>query len=282
MKNQTIKIVSWNINGWRAILRKNLVEVVQKLEADIYCFQEIKTSEPKIPLELINDFDFCFSCAEKKGYSGTLILWRKNLSAEPILSCDHSSFFSASTPTFSHSSLSNLSQNFPLLIQEGRICALKINDILLFNIYFPNGGMGPVRLQYKMDFYQQFLEFTTQLQTIFPKLIVCGDVNTAHQEIDLARPKANANTTGFLPAERAWIDQFLGAGWTDSWRFQHPHQIQYSWWDYKTRARDRNVGWRIDYFFITSFLHSQLLNTTIQDQILGSDHAPIILEIKTN
>lgn len=279
---QKIKIISWNVNGWRAILRKNLLEVIQELKADIYCFQEIKTTEPEIPLELAHDFNYCFSCAEKKGYSGTLMLWRKDLSVEPILSCDNISFFSAQNPAFSHSPLSNVPQNFPLLVQEGRICALKINDILLFNIYFPNGGMGPIRLQYKMNFYQQFLEFTTVLRDFFPKLIVCGDVNTAHQEIDLARPKANSHTTGFLPAERVWIDNFLDAGWIDSWRFQHPDQTQYSWWDYKTRARDRNVGWRIDYFFITSPLRSQLLKTSIQDQILGSDHAPILLELEIN
>ena len=159
---------------------------------------------------------------------------------------------------------------------EGRVITLDYPAFRLFNCYFPNGGNGPERLQYKMDFYEAVSEYAKNC----PKpLIVCGDVNTAHREIDLARPKENVKNTGFLPEERSWIDGFLDSGFIDSFRLFHDDGGNYSWWDMKTRARERNVGWRIDYFFVAEALRDKITDAYILPEIVGSDHCPVVLEI---
>lgn len=164
--------------------------------------------------------------------------------------------------------------------QEGRLIAAYFDDFVLLNVYFPNGGGGPDRLKYKLDFYDAFLDHIETLRKKGNSILFCGDVNTAHEEIDLARPKENKENTGFLPEERAWIDEVIRLGYIDTFRFFHPDKTDaYSYWDLKTRARDRNVGWRIDYFFVSSDMQSRLKKAAILTGIFGSDHCPVLLEI---
>ena len=163
---------------------------------------------------------------------------------------------------------------------EGRVLEHSFDDIILFNIYFPNGQKDEVRLAHKMNFYKDFLIYLKNLLDNNKKIIICGDVNTAHKEIDLTHPKANINTSGFLPCERKWIDDLINLGFIDSFRKINGDIIEkYSWWSYRMKARERNVGWRIDYFFISSNLEKKLKNAFILDEILGSDHAPVGIEL---
>ena len=165
--------------------------------------------------------------------------------------------------------------------QEGRLLVLYYPDFVLLNGYFPNGGGGPERLKYKLDFYDAFLKFIEKLRKQGKKIIICGDINTAHEAIDLARPKENEKNTGFLPEERAWIDELINHGYIDIFRHLHPHtRDAYTFWDSKTRARDRNVGWRLDYFFISPDLLPRVKNTSLMSSFPGSDHCPIVLEVK--
>jgi len=175
--------------------------------------------------------------------------------------------------------------------QEGRLIAVHYKDFVLFNVYFPNGGGGPHRLKYKLEFYDAFLEKIERLRKRGNpkshkgeggrKIIFCGDVNTAHEEIDLARPKQNEDNTGFLPEERAWIDEVVYSGYVDVFRHFYPNKKNaYTYWDMKTRARDRNVGWRIDYFFVSSNLVPKLKSTKILSDVYGSDHCPIVISIE--
>ena len=170
--------------------------------------------------------------------------------------------------------------------QEGRLLELHFKnfagkkDVVLFNIYFPNGGGGPERLSYKLEFYDTFLSYIEKLRKAGKSIIFCGDVNTAHEEIDIARPKENENNTGFLRIERDWMDAVVNKGYIDIFRHLHPRTVQYSWWDMKTRARERNVGWRIDYFFISPDLAPHTTSAHILDTVFGSDHCPVVLELK--
>jgi exodeoxyribonuclease-3 len=169
----------------------------------------------------------------------------------------------------------------PELDQEGRFLAVHLKDFTIITCYFPNAGVKPERLEFKMKFYDAFLAYIEKLKKKQPNIIFCGDVNTAHNEIDLARPKANENHTGFLRIERDWIDKIVKKGWIDSFRHLHPKKIQYSWWDMKTFARNRNIGWRIDYFFVSPALEKKIKKAEILDQMLGSDHCPIVLEVES-
>ena len=163
---------------------------------------------------------------------------------------------------------------------EGRFISLEYKDFFFITAYFPNGGQGPERLQYKMDFYDAFLKYVEKLKTK-KAVIFCGDVNTAHNEIDLARPKANEKNTGFLPMERAWLDKITKAGWLDTFRHFNKEPDNYTWWDYKTRARERNVGWRLDYFFINSEAKNKLKKAFILKNTMGSDHCPLGIELSS-
>jgi exodeoxyribonuclease-3 len=164
---------------------------------------------------------------------------------------------------------------------EGRLLGLHYKDFVLFNIYFPNGGGGPVRLDYKLRFYDAFLDYIEKIHKTGKKIIFCGDVNTAHEAIDLARPKENEEHTGFLPEERAWVDEVVNHGYVDVFRFFYPDKkAAYTYWDQKSAARERNVGWRIDYFFISSDTIKNLVSTKIHDSVMGSDHCPIELVLK--
>lgn len=248
------KIISWNVNGLRAILRKDFAKQITAIDADIICLQETKTNQQL--LSVLPDYQEFWCTGQKAGYSGTLTLVRQTVASMQKR---------VDPPKF--------------LSDEGRLVALDCDQFYLLNVYFPNGGMGPERLAYKMRYYHEFLLYAQELEKMKP-VIFCGDVNTAHQEIDLARPKANQKSTGFLPEERAWLDQVVAANFLDVWRYQHQNEIAYTWWDYKTRARERNVGWRIDYFFCSKSMIKTVKSCNILSQFLGSDHVPVELILR--
>lgn len=257
--SKKIKIISWNVNGLRAIHKKGKWEEILAEDADILCLQETKANPDQLDEDVRNPkgyasfFDFP---KIKKGYSGVAIYSKiKPKKVQYIM-------------------------GVPTLDNEGRLVATYFNDFVLINVYFPNGGGGPERLKYKLNFYKEFLKFIEKTRKTQPNIIVCGDVNTAHKEIDLARPKENEKNTGFLPEERAWIDEVLESGYVDVFRHFNPDKTDaYTYWDMKTFARDRNVGWRIDYFFVSKEFLPKVKNIIIRDDFFGSDHCPIVLEL---
>jgi exodeoxyribonuclease-3 len=254
------RILSWNVNGIRAAYKKGFVHWLPKENPDIICIQETKAMKEQLPVDLINvgTYKSFFSSAERKGYSGVATYSK----SEPV-------------------SVAN-GIGIKKFDSEGRFIITDFDDFLLFNIYFPNGKAKKERLQYKMDFYDSFLKHLKKLKKQGKKIVVCGDVNTAHKEIDLARPKENAKISGFLPEEREWIDKLLAAGFIDTFRVFNDKGDNYTWWDMMTRARDRNVGWRIDYFFISENLSGNLKSATILPDVMGSDHCPVGIELKFN
>lgn len=256
MKN-ALQLISWNVNGIRSAYRKGFLNWFQRQNPDIFCVQETKARMDVLPHDLLNiqGYYSAFSSAEKKGYSGVALYSKvKPLTVKTGLGIQK----------FDH---------------EGRTIIADYGDFVLFNIYFPNGQMSAERLNYKIEFYDAFLEVVDALDGEGRNIIVCGDVNTAHKEIDLARPKENENISGFLPIERAWIDKFIRHGWIDTLRMFHPEPELYTWWSLRTRARDRNIGWRIDYFFVNERFRKHVKDAFILPEVQGSDHCPIGLEI---
>lgn len=254
-----MKILSWNVNGYRAILNKGFGDFLLSAGPDILGLQEVKASMDQLtPKDTgFAGYSSAWNCAERKGYSGVAAFYRR----EPRTVAN--GFGSARFDG------------------EGRVITLEYKDLYLLNVYFPNGGQGPERLAYKLEFYEAFLGHIEKLRKTGKAVVFCGDVNTAHHEIDLARPKENVENSGFLPIERAWLDKITELGWTDTFRAFHPEPGQYTWWDYKTRARERNVGWRIDYFFINKEKASLVSDAFILPGVQGSDHCPagIILDL---
>ena len=260
MRRKTKRIISWNVNGLRACYRKGCWDWIMKNSPDILCLQETKSHPEQLPEEIIKPKDY-FSyfdhAKEKKGYSGVAI-------------------FPKEKPDSVEEGIGN--KEFD---SEGRLLTAYFGNIALINVYFPNGGGGPKRLSYKLGFYNHFLNFIENLKKLGFSIIFCGDVNTAHREIDLARPKENSKRTGFLPEERAWLDKVEKSGYVDVFRYFYPDKKDsYTYWDMKTFARERNVGWRIDYFFVSPDLVSNLVSTKILNEIYGSDHCPIELVIR--
>ncbi len=255
----TYTLISWNVNGLRAAGRKGFVDWMQAGKYPIVGIQETKVSHPDQLDEPIRNPDgytsYFHSATEKKGYSGVGIYTK----VKPI-----------ATKTFFGNSL---------LSREGRVIEMEFREFILLNIYFPNGGSGELRLQYKLEFYEEFLHYLEHLKKQGKPVVFCGDVNTAHHEIDLARPKENEKVSGFMPIERAWLDRFVAAGFIDTFRLLNPDKVQYSWWDMKSRARERNVGWRIDYFFAEQSLQHNIKDAFILDTVPGSDHAPVGLTL---
>ncbi|MCL2495967.1 MAG: exodeoxyribonuclease III [Clostridiales bacterium] len=250
-----LRLVSWNVNGVRAAVKKGAMESLNILNADIVCLQELKARPEQVPQELTawpSYTPYVFS-AERPGYSGVAVFTR--LSAGAV----------------------QYGLNILRYDCEGRSILLDLPEFKLFNCYFPNGGQGPERLQYKMDFYEDVLKWAAREEK---PLVICGDVNTAHREIDLARPKESEKHTGFLPMEREWIDRLLDAGFIDTFRMFHKDGGHYSWWDMKTRARERDVGWRIDYFFVSEALMPHVRDAYILPEVMGSDHCPVVLELE--
>ena len=228
------------------------------VKPDIFCLQETKASPEQLPEAMLSPLGYSafFSSSQtKRGYSGVALYSR----VEPL-----SVIYGMGMKEFD---------------QEGRLVGAEYEDFWLLNVYFPNGGMGPERLDYKMRFYDAFLKFAEKLREKKP-VIFCGDINTAHEEIDLARPKENEGNTGFLPEERAWIDEVISAVYVDSFRHFHPNtKDAYSYWDQITRARDRNVGWRIDYFFVAQEFIKRVKKAEISPLIYGSDHCPVSITL---
>jgi exodeoxyribonuclease III len=250
-----MNLVSWNVNGLRAAAKKNFLEWFDAENPDVLCLQEIKSSEDQLPetLRRIAGYSAFFSSAEKKGYSGVALYSR----IEP----------GRVTAGWGDRRFTG----------EGRVLAADYGAFILFNVYFPNGKASVERLRYKMAFYESFLKHVGSLHRAGRRIIVCGDVNTAHREIDLARPRENAKVSGFLPEEREWIERLLAAGFVDTFRKFEPGGGHYTWWDLKSGARARNVGWRIDYFFVNEPLASSLRSSDILSDVTGSDHCPIRL-----
>lgn len=254
-----MKIISWNVNGIRAIWKKGFKEWLIKADPDILCLQETKAQPDQLTKELmeVEGYQTYFFSAEKKGYSGVAV-------------------FSKLNPVRVISGLNN--QVFDV---EGRVLEIEYDNFVLFNVYFPNGGRGPDRVRYKLEFYDHLFQRAQEVRKQKKNVIVVGDYNTAHKEIDLARPGPNSKVTGFLPEERAWIDKIVELGYIDIFREYNQEPGQYTYWDQITRARDRNVGWRIDYFMISSEMRSIVTDASIHMNVMGSDHCPVELDLKS-
>ncbi len=253
-----MKIVSWNVNGLRAVMRKGDWAWVATSSAHLVCLQEIKSYETQIIHDYPDSLDgyhTYFHSAERAGYSGVL-----SLAAYP----PDEVIFGLGESRFD---------------VEGRALLTRFGDIWVINVYVPNGKRDHSRVGYKLEFYDLLLRKAQQIVKEGEGVVICGDINTAHQEIDLTHPKENENTTGFLPEERAWISRFIEEGFHDVYRERYPERVQYTWWSYQTRARDRNVGWRLDYFLVSENLLPRVKKVEIFDQVMGSDHCPIGLEI---
>ena len=252
-------LISWNINGVRAATKKGFLDWLYEYNADIVGVQEIKAEPHQLESPIRNPqdrFTYWNPSRTKKGYSGTAL-------------------FSKVEPK-----VVDLGWGEEIFDQEGRTIMADYGDFVFFTIYFPNGDSSPERLQYKLDFYDSFLEYIIKLKKEGRSIIFSGDVNTAHTEIDLARPKENKNSSGFLPIERAWIDKVVAAGFVDSFRAINLDATdKYSWWSYRGGARDRNVGWRIDYVFISEDLVPKLKDAFILADVQGSDHCPVGITI---
>ncbi|MCL2887821.1 MAG: exodeoxyribonuclease III [Elusimicrobia bacterium] len=252
----TKRFISWNVNGLRAIEKKGFSAWFKKESPDILALQETKSAPEQLSAALREPPGYFayFSVAGKKGYSGTAVYTKeKPLSVSESIGDKN-------------------------LDGEGRTLVLEFETFYFLNIYYPNGGQGPHRIDYKLRFYAQFLKLAKELMKK-KTVVICGDVNTAHKEIDLARPKENEKNTGFLPEERAWLDKFFTNGLTDTFRLFNADGGNYTWWDYKTKARERNVGWRIDYFFVDTASEKKVKKSYIMPDVQGSDHCPIALEI---
>ncbi len=255
---KTIRMISWNVNGIRAAYKKGAFDWFVQEQPDIFCVQETKAHKEQLDPALtdVPGYHVYFSSAVRKGYSGVAVYTKEN--PQRVVT------------GFGVERFDN----------EGRTLVLEYEPFTLCNVYFPNGKASEERLQYKLEFYDAFLEYIDGLTKQGQNIIVCGDVNTAHKEIDLARPKQNENTSGFLPIERAWIDKLLSHGYVDTLRMFHAEPELYTWWSFRSRARERNVGWRIDYFFVNKELKPRVKDAFILPAVMGSDHCPLGIEVE--
>jgi exodeoxyribonuclease-3 len=255
-----IKLASWNVNGIRACYKKGFTDWLDTELPDIACLQEIKACPDQFPIELLDrkDLYIYIKSAEKKGYSGVSIITK----IKPVKVWE--------------------GLDIEKFDSEGRTLIAEFEDFVLFNCYFPNGQRDHGRVPYKLEFSDAVMNRAFELKKETGKeIIICGDYNTAHHEIDLANPKSNKKSTGFLPIEREWMDKFMESGFVDAFREFTPNENgHYSWWTYRSNCREKNVGWRLDYFFTTPNLKKKLINCYHQKDILGSDHCPVILELE--
>ncbi|MFH0958884.1 MAG: exodeoxyribonuclease III [Pseudomonadota bacterium] len=254
-----IRILSWNVNGIRAIHKKGFLEWLDREKPDVLCIQETKASPVQLTEDLLNPVGYTsyWSSALRKGYSGVGVY-----SKFPALNVEHG-------------------MGIEEFDEEGRFIRIDYKEFSLMNVYFPNGKMNKDRLDFKLRFYDAFLRYIEKLRENNSPIIFLGDVNTAHMEIDLARPKENSKVSGFLPIEREWIDTVISRGYADTFRKLNGDSIQYSWWDMKSGARSRNIGWRIDYVFTSPDLEKLLKKAFIMTEVLGSDHCPVGIELET-
>lgn len=260
-KNRKLRLVSWNVNGFRAVLKKDFFSSVDRLQPDILLLQETKLQQDQRTPEMIDfpPYQSLWSYATvKKGYSG-VAAYAKYAPAKVITDFGR-----------------------PEYDGEGRVIQMNYDRFTLFNVYFPNGQMSDERLQYKLDFYDWFLDYAQGLRDAGRGLIITGDFNTAHNEIDLKNPGPNAKRSGFLRIERDVLDRMVADGYVDTFRHFYPDTVKYSWWSYRFNARKNNAGWRIDYFFVTRDLldSGMVKDAFIDNDIFGSDHCPVGIEIK--
>lgn len=250
-----MRLISWNVNGLRAIVRKGHLEDIKNLDADIFCLQETKLQEGQIELDL-EGYHKYWNYAVKKGYSGTAIFTKK----EPI-----SEFYGIGIEEHD---------------QEGRVITLEFEDFYLVNVYTPNSQRKLARLEYRMKWEDDFKEYILDLDEKKP-VIICGDLNVAHKEIDLKNPSSNKKNPGFTQEERDKMTSLLEDGFVDSFRFLYPEKEDaYTWWSYITKARERNAGWRIDYFLVSKKISDKIEDAIIHDDVYGSDHCPVELKLK--
>ena len=250
-----MKLISWNVNGLRACLTKGFLDFFHEADADFFCLQETKLQPGQISLELPG-YEQYWNSAEKKGYSGTAVFTRK----KPL-----SVSYGLGIAQHDH---------------EGRVITLEYEDFFLVTVYTPNSQEGLARLDYRMRWETDFLAYLKGLETRRP-VIVCGDLNVAHQEIDLKNPKTNRKNAGFTDEERGKMSTLLASGFVDTFRYFYPDQTGiYSWWSYRFQARAKNAGWRIDYFLVSECLKERLLDAGIDTQVMGSDHCPVELILK--
>lgn len=249
-----MKLVSWNVNGLRAIVGKGFADIFKNFDADIFCVQEIKLQEGQLDLQF-EGYDAYYSYAERKGYSGTA-----SFSRVPVLNHLHA------IGVERHDT-------------EGRVVVLEYTGFYLVNVYTPNAQSELARLDYRMDWEDEFMKFVCELDKTKP-VVICGDMNVAHNEIDLANPKTNRNNPGFTDDERRCFSRLLDAGFVDTFRYLHPDETgAYSWWSYRGNARAKNVGWRIDYFLVSKRLAEKLVSADIHPEVTGSDHCPVSIEL---
>jgi exodeoxyribonuclease-3 len=250
-----MKITTWNINGIRAALGKEAFLWLNEYQPDVVCLQEIKAKEDQIDTQYFESLGYkcVWNPAERPGYSGTGTLYKI------------------------HPASSSFGMGVQRFDCEGRIIQSSFPDFELFNIYFPNGGQECERVSFKLEFYENLLDYCKNLMVSGKEIIITGDFNTAHKEIDLKNPKANQKNTGFLPEEREWVDKYLSEGFHDIFRILNPDLVKYTWWTYRFNARLHDVGWRIDYFLITEKLIKRVKEVVTHSEILGSDHCPVTL-----
>ena len=253
-----MKIITWNVNGIRAVLDKGALDWAWGRGADILCLQEIKAREEQLKEDqrAMLKLPFVWNAAERAGYSGVATFFKEK-PMETKLGFDD-----------------------PKFDVEGRLIQTLYPGFRLINIYFPNGQRGQERLDYKLEFYARLLDLCDDLHKRGEKIILTGDFNTAHMPIDLKNPKQNENNSGFMPQEREWMQKFLDHGFVDIYRHLYPDKVQYTWWTYRLAARQRGIGWRIDYFLVSSALTSQVKDVVIHESALGSDHCPVELVLK--
>ena len=255
-----MRIFSWNVNGVRAIEKKGFLDWVDQIAPDVLCIQETKAHFEQLPdtLKDIDGYHGYWHSGERKGYSGVATFSKK----EPL----HVQY----------------GLGIEKYDKEGRVLITEFDDFLLYNIYFPNGQKDEHRLQYKLDFYDDLLEILNEQVASGVNVLVGGDWNTAHEEIDLANPKANKNNSGFMPVERAQIDTYIENGYVDTFRLFHDEPERYSWWTYRFGARQRNIGWRIDNFFVNQDFIENIADADIHEDVMGSDHCPVSIELIDN
>jgi len=253
-----IEILCWNVNGIRAVERKGFLPWLSQTSPDILCLQEIKAQADQLLPEVYqpSGYHAYWDFPVRKGYSGVAT-------------------FSKMEPAVVESGFGI--EKFDV---EGRVITARYPRFTLLNVYFPNGKASQERLDYKMDFYDAFLDFVELLRAGGQRLIVCGDFNTAHNEIDLAHPRENENVSGFLPVEREWMDSFVARGFVDAFRHFNREPHHYTWWSMRTRARERNIGWRLDYFFVTGDLLDSVTEASILPEVMGSDHCPVAIRLR--
>ncbi len=253
-----MRICTWNVNGIRAALGKGVREWLLAQDLDVFCLQEVKAREEQLTQDqrVFPGYAWAWNAAERPGYSGVATFYR-----QPPLEV-------------------GIGLGEPRFDVEGRVIRTRHPDFLLYNIYFPNGQRGKDRVDYKLEFYETLLGICTRLHASGENIIITGDFNTAHQPIDLRNPEENQTTSGFMPEEREWVQKFLDNGFVDVFRRLYPDKEQYTWWTYRFAARQRGIGWRIDYFLVSEALAPRVKDVVIHDDVTGSDHCPVVLTLE--